>query len=448
MNPYIPNTAEQQQAMLHTVGLAGPDDLFAVIPPEVRLQQPLDLPPALAEMEVAAYLRGLAGRNAQNEDYACFLGAGAYDHYIPAVVGDLLRRQEFATSYTPYQPELSQGTLQAIFEFQSMICLLTGMDVANASMYDGATALAEAALMACRATGRSTVLVARSIHPAWRSVLQTYARFCGFSIQDYAYDPAGGGYAATDLTSRVNAECAAVLLQTPNFFGVLEDLDQADVLAHTQGALLVVAANPVALGLIRAPGDAHADIVVGEGQPLGIPLGFGGPYLGFFAARESLLRKMPGRIVGETADRDGKRGYVLTIQAREQHIRREKATSNICSNEGLCALAATIYLSVMGRQGFRQVAGQCARKARYARDRLLATGQFEPLFQGPFFHEFALRYRGDVRELNQRLLQRRILGGADLGQYEPDLAGGWLVAVTEKRTRGEIDALAEEVLPA
>jgi glycine dehydrogenase subunit 1 len=447
MNPYIPNTAEQQQSMLQAVGLAGLDDLFAVIPPEVRLKAPLDLPPAFAELEVAAYMRGLASRNAQNEDYACFLGAGAYDHYIPAVVGDLLQRQEFATSYTPYQPELSQGTLQAIFEFQSMIGLITGMDVANASMYDGATALAEAALMACRVTGRSTVLAARSLNPAWRAVLQTYARFCGFSVQDYGFDPVSGGYVAADLASRLNGDCAAVLVQTPNFFGILEDLAQAGQLAHRQGALLVVAVNPTALGLIQPPGEANADIVVGEGQPLGIPLSYGGPYLGFFAARETLLRKMPGRIVGETVDRSGKRGFVLTIQAREQHIRREKATSNICSNEGLCALAATIYLSVMGRQGLRQVAEQCAWKARYAREALLATGQFEPLFRGPFFHEFTLRYRGDVAALNERLLDHHILGGADLGRYGPELAGGWLVAVTEKRTRGEIDTLAKGVMP-
>jgi len=440
---YIPNTPQQQTEMLREIGMQRMDDLFAMVPEEVRLSRGLNLPPALSELELSAQMKRMASRNANCENAVCFLGAGAYDHFIPSVVPSLLSRQEFYTAYTPYQPEISQGTLQAIFEFQSMICMLTGMDVANASMYDGASSLAEAALMACRAAGRGEVIVAGSVSPQSREVLDTYAHFRGVTVVTVGYK--GGRVDMDDLAAKLSDKTAAVIVQSPNFFGVIEEMEAIAETAHSHKAALIASCDPISLGLLKAPGLMGADIAVGEAQPLGNPVNFGGPYVGYFAAKEKWLRKMPGRIVGETVDRDGKRGFVLTIQAREQHIRREKATSNICSNEALCALAATMYLSAMGRSGLREVAEQCVNKSRYAYDQLLATGKFEPVFSAPFFREFALRYKGDVAELNAKLLKAGILGGYDLSRDYAELQGGWLVAVTEKRTKGEIDALVREV---
>ncbi len=438
---YIPNTVSQRQDMLRDIGMSA-DGLFACVPEGVRLKRGLDLPEAMSEMELAAHMKRLAAQNVSCEDTACFLGAGAYDHFIPTVVRHVLSRQEFYTAYTPYQPEISQGTLQAIFEFQSMVCMLTGMDVANASMYDGASALAEAAMMACRAARRSEVLVCRSVSPNSRAVLQTYAHCKGVKITEFTYR---GGQADTAALERtISDDTAAVVVQSPNFFGVIEEIAQIAETAHQHNAALIVSCDPISLGLLASPGTLGADIAVGEGQPLGIPVSFGGPYLGFFAAKEKWLRKMPGRIVGETVDREGKRGFVLTIQAREQHIRREKATSNICSNQALCALAATVYLTAMGRQGLREAAIQCVAKSRYAYEQLLNTGKFEPLSGAPFFREFALRYTGDVAALNARLAKRGIIGGYGLGKDYEELKNAWLVAVTEKRTKREIDLLAEE----
>ncbi len=440
---YIPNTPGQQADMLREIGMDGADALFAMVPEDVRLKRPLDLPAAMSEPELASHMKRMAARNTNCEDAVCFLGAGAYDHFIPSVVSHMLLRQEFYTAYTPYQPEISQGTLQAIFEFQSMICTLTGMDVANASMYDGASALAEAAMMACRAAGRDEVLVADSTAPQSRAVLNTYAHFRGIKVKTIAYR--NGRVDMADLESKLSDNTAAVIVQSPNFFGVIEDIQTVAEAAHAHKAALIASCDPISLGLLASPGVLGADIAVGEGQPLGNALSYGGPYLGYFAAKEKWLRKMPGRIVGETVDREGRRGFVLTIQAREQHIRREKATSNICSNEALCALAATIYLTAMGRQGLREVAEQCVSKSRYAYEALLRTGKFEPVFDAPFFREFALGYKGNVAELNAKLLERGILGGYDLGRDYPELSGVWLVAVTEKRTKAEIDALAQEV---
>ncbi len=439
---YIPNTAGQRQQMLHEIGMSGADELFACVPEDVRLKRGLDLPEAMSEPELMAHMKQLAARNTNCDDAVCFLGAGAYDHFIPSVVHHVLSRQEFYTAYTPYQPEISQGTLQAIFEFQSMICMLTGMDVANASMYDGASALAEAAMMACRASGRNEVLVCRSVSRSSRETLGTYAHFKGVKAVEFGYQ--NGKVDLSALESAVSDSTAAVIIQSPNFFGVIEDVAAIAEIAHNHKAALIVSCDPVSLGLLASPGSLGADIAVGEGQPLGIPVSFGGPYLGLFAAKQEWLRKMPGRIVGETVDKNGRRGFVLTIQAREQHIRREKATSNICSNEALCALAATVYLTAMGRQGLKEVAEQCAAKSRYAYDKLIGTGKFEPLFDAPFFREFALRYTGDVASLNARLLKRGIIGGYDAGKDYEELQGAWLVAVTEKRTKQEIDALAEE----
>ena len=439
MNKYIPNTNEQQQEMLDEIGIKNVEDLFASIPDTVRLKGKLNLPKALSEMEINNQIRQIAGANENTDELVCFLGAGVYDHFIPAVVGNMLRRQEFYTAYTPYQPEISQGTLQAIFEYQSMICLLTGMDVANASMYDGASSLAEAALMASRTTRRDEILVAKSVHPQSRAVLKTYARFNNIKVIEFAYKD--GSVDVSDMESNLSENTAAVIIQSPNFFGVIEDLAQVAEMIHKNKSLLIASCDPVSLALLKPPGETGADIVIGEGQSLGNPMSFGGPYLGFFAAKQELLRKMPGRIVGQTVDKEGRRGFVLTIQTREQHIRREKATSNICSNEALNALAATIYLTAMGKQGLQEVAALCVQKAHYAYDQLIKTGCFVPVFNAPFFKEFTVNYKGDVRVLNDNLLQNRILGGYHLEKNYPELKQAWLIAVTEKRTKQEIDTL-------
>ncbi len=446
MQPYIPNTKQQQREMLEAIGVHSISDLFEAVPEDVRLKRPLGLPAGLSELEVTKRLKALAKANVNTEDYACFLGAGAYDHFIPAVVDSLLSRQEFYTAYTPYQPEISQGTLQAIFEYQSLICSLTGMDVANASVYDGASAMAEAAVMACSATKRSEVLAAKNVSPRSREVLKTYARFKGIAVKEFGY--ANGAADLAAIESMISDNTAAVIIQTPNFFGIAEDVKAIADAAHRRGALLAVSCDPIALAILKSPGEAGADIAVGEGQAMGNPLSFGGPYLGFFAAKEELLRRMPGRIVGETVDKNGKRCFVLTIQTREQHIRREKATSNICSNEALCALAATIYLTAMGRQGLREAAEQCLNKSHYAFDTLVKTGKFKPVFDAPFFKEFAVKYDGDINKLNAHLLSNGIIGGYDLGRDYLELSGTYLVAVTEKRTKGEIDALAAKAVEA
>ncbi len=437
---YLPLTAADRQAMLAAIGAGATQELFADIPSGLRLAGRLDLPEALAEPDLVRHLQALAKKNASFADYACFLGAGAYDHYQPSVVDHIIGRSEFYTAYTQYQPEIAQGYLQALWEYQSMICAITGLDVANASLYDGGTALAEAAMMACGATGRSEIVVGRTVHPGYRAVLATYG-----IDRDYRITEAGFEGGVTDLAALerlVTPATAAVIVQTPNFFGCLEDLQAAADLAHRQGALLVAAVDPISLGILEAPGLLGADIVVGEGQPLGLPVSFGGPYLGFFAAGEKLMRKMPGRIVGRTADFEGTGGFVLTLQAREQHIRREKANSNICSNEALCALAAAVYLSAVGPEGFRQVAELCLRKAHYAYDALVG-GKCRPVFAAPFFKEFVVRPPAPASVVNQALLADKIIGGLDLGPHYPELDGCLLIAVTEKRTKEEIDRLVK-----
>ena len=437
---YLPLTAADRQAMLATIGAGATQELFADIPLGLRMAGRLDLPEALAEPDLVRHLQALAKKNASFADYACFLGAGAYDHYQPSVVDHIIGRSEFYTAYTQYQPEIAQGYLQALWEYQSMICAITGLDVANASLYDGGTALAEAAMMACGATGRSEIVVGRTVHPGYRAVLATYA-----IDRDYRITEAGFEGGVTDLAALerlVTPATAAVIVQTPNFFGCLEDLQAAADLAHRQGALLVATVDPISLGILEAPGLLGADIVVGEGQPLGLPVSFGGPYLGFFATGEKLMRKMPGRIVGRTADFEGTGGFVLTLQAREQHIRREKANSNICSNEALCALAAAVYLSAVGPEGFRQVAELCLRKAHYAYDALVG-GKCRPVFAAPFFKEFVVRPPAPVSVVNQALLADKIIGGLDLGPHYPELDGCLLIAVTEKRTKEEIDRLVK-----
>ena len=436
---YLPHTGEDRENMLQAIGVKEIDDLFTDIPAGLRLNRQLSLPPALSEPELARHLAGLAEKNTNAAECACFLGAGAYDHYIPSVIDHVLRQSEFYTAYTQYQPEIAQGYLQALWEYQSLICEITGMAVANASLYDGGTGLAEAAMMAAGATGRSELLVANSVHPSYRTVLKTYAVDRGYKLVELGY--ADGQIDRTELADKLGKTVAAVIIQTPNFFGCLEDIGAVAAAAHAQGALLITAVDPVSLALLEAPGKLGADIVVGEGQSLGIPLAFGGPYLGFFATTDKLMRKMPGRIVGQTTDQAGNRGFVLTLQAREQHIRREKATSNICSNEALCALAAAVYLNTVGKEGFQQVAQQCAQKAHYACRQLIDHG-CEAVFAAPFFKEFVVRVNKPVADINRRLLQDKIIGGLDLGAYYPELAGCMLLAVTEKQTRQEIDRLA------
>ncbi len=425
--------------MLEALGLSSVEDLFSCIPEAVRFKGKLNLPKALSEMELVSHMQALADSDLNLDACACFLGAGVYDHYVPAAIDQILLRQEFYTSYTPYQPEISQGTLQALFEYQTMICDLTGMDVSNASMYDGASALAEASIMACSITGRSRVLMARSIHPESRQAVRSYVTFRDMRVEEFGY--VEGQANLEELEEKVSPDTAAVLVQTPNFFGIVEPLEAIAEIAHRHGALFVASVDPISLALLKSPGESGADIAVGSGQPLGNPISFGGPHFGFLAAKEKFVRRMPGRIVGIAHDKNGKRGFVLTLQAREQHIRREKATSNICTNHTLNAIAAAIYLSLMGRDGLVKVAELCQKKARYAYKALTGLGKFKPAFSAPFFREFVLLSAEPVGDLNRRLLGEKVIGGHQLGKDYPEMPDGWLLAVTEKRTREEIDHL-------
>jgi glycine dehydrogenase subunit 1 len=432
--------------MLGVIGAPDSEALLGGIPATARLERALELPPALAEADLVAHVQALAAENAHAGEYVSFLGAGAYDHYVPSVVNHLLLRGEFFTAYTPYQPEASQGTLRSIFEYQTMISELTGMDVTNASLYDGGSALAEAALMAHGVTDRDQMVVSAAVSPLARRVLATY---CAGPRLPIVTVPWAHGVTDLDALRRaVSEKTAAVMIQYPNFFGCLEDLDAAATLAHERGALLVVAVDPIALGILRPPGEAGADIVVGEGQGLGNPLMGGGPYLGLFSCRRELVRRMPGRLVGATLDRDGRRGFVLTLQTREQHIRREKATSNICTNVALVALASTIYLALMGGEGLRQVATASTAKAHYAAEVLGRVPGVTRPFGAAFFKEFVLRLPKPPDRVLRTLRKRRILGGVSLGQFDRGLRDAVLVAVTERRTRAEIDAYADALASA
>jgi glycine dehydrogenase subunit 1 len=443
---YIPHTPGDVAQMLERIGVTSLAELFAEVPPAVRLQRPLALPPALAEPELLRELKTLAARNATPASHVSFLGGGAYQHFIPAAVDMLISRSEFYTAYTPYQPEISQGTLQAIFEFQTLVCQLTGMEVANASMYDGASACAEGVLMAVRLTRRRRVLVARSLNPRWRAVIASYCRYLELELVEFGYR-ADGCADLAEVAARLDGETAAVVAGYPNYFGVVEELAALAELARGAGAKLVAGVSEgVALGLLRAPGDLGADIVAGEGQSFGIPVSFGGPYVGFFAARMKDVRAMPGRLVGETVDRDGQRGFVLTLSTREQHIRREKATSNICSNQGLCALTATVFLSLLGKQGLRELAEQNLAKAAYARTRLAAVDGVSLPFSAPVFNEFVVRSRRPVGELLAALEAQGLLGGIPLGGDYPELADAILVCVTEQHRRADIDALVQGLI--
>ncbi len=432
---FAPHTDEDVGRMLEAIGLRSLDDLFDQIPPSVRLDRPLDLPDGASEMEVLADLEALAGRNRSADDLVCFAGAGAYDHYVPAVVWALAGRSEFATSYTPYQPELSQGVLQALFEYQSMICELTGLEVANASLYDGATALAEAVNVARSALGRERVLVSGGVDPRYVETLRTFGRGAGYEPEVFPIPLGRGG------EPPVGPDVAAVIVQHPNAYGVLEPARELFEIAHRAGARAIHVFDPLSLGVLAPPGELGADLAVAEGQGLGNHLSFGGPYLGVIAARMEDVRRLPGRIVGETVDVDGMVGYVLTLQAREQHIRREKATSNICTNQTLMAIAATVYLAWLGPQGLVELGRQCAAKAAYAAERLTEIPGVELLFPGaPFFKEFALRLPRPASTVRDALVDRGFLAGVPL----PDADGrALLVAVTERRSRAEIESFAE-----
>ncbi len=439
---YIPNTEADRRQMLEAIGVGAIEDLFADVPETLRLTRPLKIPPALAETEVVTRLRALAAANADTERYNSFLGAGCYDHFSPAIINHLVLRGEFLTAYTPYQPEISQGTLQALFEFQTLVCQLTGMDVSNASMYEGASATAEAILMAHRITGRSEVVVARAVHPEYRRVAHTYGAQVGLVFREAAFTEAG----VTDLAAVqqvLGPQTACLVVQSPNFFGGVEDLAPLAEAAHAAGALcLAVVAEPIALGLLKAPGECGVDLVAGEGQGLGTGLNYGGPALGFLATREQFVRQLPGRLVGQTLDREGRAGYVLTLATREQHIRRERATSNICTSESLIALMASIYLASLGPQGIREVALQNLRKAAYAKARLAKVPGCAVRFRGPTFNEFVLQTTKKPAAVLAQLRRKQILGGVELGRWYPDLQDGLLVCVTEQKTRGDIDALA------
>ncbi len=440
--PYIPHSDEDRKAMLAAIGVRSIEELFEDVPEHARFPE-LNLAPALSEMEVRWELEALAGANFTTADGPCFLGAGAYRHFAPAVVDAVLRRGEFYTAYTPYQPEISQGTLQAIFEYQTMICALTGMEVSNASHYDGATATAEAVITAINIhrLKRRKVVISPFVHPEYRAVVRTYTQGMGLTVVG---DEDGGLQDDNGLSGLLDDTTACLVVQYPDFLGCVEDLSGLSEAAHAAGALLVVVADPIALGLLKPPGEFGADIVVGEGQGMGAGLNFGGPYLGFFATRKKYVRKMAGRLVGQTVDAEGERGFVLTLSTREQHIRRERATSNICTNQGLVALAAAVYMAALGRCGMRQVAELCYHKAHYAADRIDELEGYAVVRDKPFFKEFVVRCPRPVREINDYMLDEwGITGGYDLGRDYPQLKDHMLLCVTEMNPKEEIDLLVE-----
>ena len=427
-SPYLPNTDADRTAMLREIGVGSIEELFQDIPQEFRNVH-FKLPPPLSELELKEELRQLSNRNTNLEDYACFLGAGYYRHFIPSVVGHIISRSEFYTAYTPYQAEVSQGTLQTIYEFQSLVCQLTGMEVSNAGMYDGSTAAAEAALMACRVTKRDKVAVMSTIHPKYYEVVETYAKGHSIPLEKVESNLDG-----------LPSDCACLIVQQPNFFGYFENMEACVQKAHDIGALLIVIVDPISLGMFKPPGDYGADIVVAEGQALGNPLSFGGPGVGIFACRKEYLRQMPGRIVGKTVDVAGQTGYVMTLVTREQHIRRERATSNICTSEALVALATTVYLATLGKRGLRKVAELCYHKAHYAADAISKLKGYSLVFQQPFFKEFVVRCPAKPHLINNTLFQESIIGGLDLSHI---LDNSMLLCVTEMNTKEEIDRLVE-----
>jgi glycine dehydrogenase subunit 1 len=439
--PFIPMTEKNRLEMLKTIGIDHWEDLLDPIPRDLRFQGNWNLPESLSEPEVTRLLQTLASRNDHAGTHVCFLGGGAYDHFIPAAVGHVISRPEFYTAYTPYQPEVSQGTLQAVYEYQTLIAELTGMDAANASMYDGASALAEAALLVQGQTGRETVLISKTVHPFYRRVVSTYCHRAGISIREIAM--ADGVTDLEALGAAVNSETAGVLIQHPNFFGYLEDVESIGKTVHAAGGLFAVSVDPISLGILQPPGVYGADAATGEGQSLGNPLSFGGPYVGIFAVKKDLIRRLPGRLVGVTRDSRGERGFVLTLQTREQHIRREKATSSICSNEQLCALASSVYLALMGKIGLPRVADLCLQKSHYLAERIAGVKGFRLFSSKPFFKEFTVRCPVPPEKIIKSMLKKGFFAGIDLGRFDDGLKDAMLIAVTEKRTREEMDRYLE-----
>jgi glycine cleavage system P protein (glycine dehydrogenase) subunit 1 len=428
---YLPKSDSERRAMLDACGVSCPEELFAHLPEAVKLNRPLNLAPGISEYDIVRYFRDRAGECANG--YASFLGAGIYNHFRPVLVDTVVSRGEFLTSYTPYQAEISQGTLTQIFEFQTMICQLTGMDVANASMYDGSTAVPEAAMMAVRATGKGRVLVSKTVHPEYREVLATFAKHQGMPVTEFGYGQESGAVDLEDLERKIDDLTAAVIIQSPNFFGIVENVKAAAEIAHRKGALLVmVFTEAVSLGLLEPPADA--DIVAGELQSFAISPSYGGPYAGILATKEKFIRQMPGRLVGQTTDSRGNRAFCLTLATREQHIRREKATSNICTNQALIALMATVYMTVYGKQGLRELAEQNLAKAHYL------GGKLTLRFTGKYFNEFVAR---GPEEKNKALLKRKIIGGLPLGRFYPELADSQLICATEMSRRADMDTVAE-----
>ena len=435
---YISLSEKDKKEMLAKIGISSVEELFCSIPDDLRVKQKLDVPEALTEPELTRQIEEIANQNSYHH-FLSFLGAGAYSHVIPSVVDYLSSRGEFLSPYTPYQPEVSQGTLQIIFEFQTLICQLTGMDIANASLYDGASGAAEAALMAHRLKSRPKILVAKSVHPQYREVIQTYSRNLDLSVEEIAYSDRGE-VDFEDLNKKLDEDTSAVLVQSPNFFGVIENIDNISTLTHERQALsVVVVAEPVSFGILEAPGNLGADIVTGEGQSFGLHLSFGGPYLGFMACQKEFLRQFPGRITGETKDVDGKRGFVLTLSTREQHIRRERATSNICTNQAWCALRATIFLELLGKKGLKELAWQNIQKANYARDKITQIKGIKPRFRGACFNEFILEFENPWADIDTFLQEKGIIGGLSVEESYPELANCVLVCVTESHKKEDID---------
>ena len=440
---YIPNTEADQKKMLERIGVSGFKDLINPIPESLRLKDEIKLPTGLSELELKNLLTRISEGNRNTDNLISFLGGGAYDHFIPSVVNHILLRSEFYTAYTPYQPEVSQGTLQSIYEYQSMICQLTEMEVSNASMYDGASAVAEAGLLSLAETSRKEILVSGSLNPTYYRVLCTYCERGGMKIRKL--EPKDGVTDLELLGKKLSSKTASLILQSPNFFGLLEKVEEIEKKVHSAGALLIMVCDPISLAILKTPGEYGADIAVGEGQPLGNSLNFGGPFLGFFACKQNLIRRMPGRLVGATVDSKGRRGFVLVLQTREQHIRREKATSNICTNEALCALAATVYLSLLGKNGLRKVAELCLQKSHYAADQIARIDGYKLKFQAPFFKEFVVETPIPAGRIIKLLLKKNILAGIDLSLFDRRMKNNLLVSVTEKRTKEEIDYLVENL---
>jgi glycine dehydrogenase subunit 1 len=434
---YVPHTEREFEQMLAEIGVKSFDELLASIPEELRKFE-MKLPPGMVESDVKSLLTGMARQNTPVTQYDSYLGAGAYEHFIPSVVGHLAGRSEFYTAYTPYQAEASQGSLQAMFEYQTAICELTGMEISNASLYDAGSAVAEAAIASLRvARNGRNIVVSKAVHPEHRRILNTYMKGMGIEVREVAFN--GGLTNMNALDTAITDETAGVIMQSPNFFGCIEDMEAASAITHKKGASFVAVVNPITLGILIPPGEYNADIAVGDGQPLGIPLSYGGPYLGFFACNDKILRKIPGRLIGLAKDRNGRRGFVMTLQAREQHIRRDKATSNICTNQALMAIRALIFLCCLGKEGIREVGEINVRNSHYASEKISSLHNLKNKYNAPFFNEFVVQSEMPIEELNERLLENNIFGGVPLGWWYPEMKDCMLMCVTEMKTKEKID---------